>query len=101
MRHYLDAVPDCAPAVVRLDARPEQLAERIRMRGKGIGVELPGDELRGLTGDELERRIEAAYAEAALLERDRIGERLDTGDRTPDDLADEIAALADPRAGRD
>jgi adenylylsulfate kinase-like enzyme len=98
VRHYLDAVPDCAPAVIRLDAPPEQLAERIRRRGKGIGVELPGDELRGLAGDDLERRIETAYAEAALLEREGIGDvALDTGGRTPDDLADAVAALTDPR----
>jgi broad-specificity NMP kinase len=90
-RHYLEAVPDCEPAIVRLDARPEILADRIRLRGKGIGVELPGDDLRGLPQADLERRIEAAKEEAAQLERDRIGEfRLDTSDRTPDELADAI-----------
>jgi hypothetical protein len=90
-RHYLEAVPDCDPAVVRLVARPEVLAERIRMRGQGIGVELPGDDLRGLPEPDLERRIEAAQEEAARLERDRIGEfRLESSDRTPDELADAI-----------
>lgn len=93
-QHYLDAVPDCEPAVVRLDARPEILAERIRMRSKGIGVELPGDDLRGLAEADLERRIEAAQVEAAQLERDRIGEfRLDTSDRTADELADAVMDL--------
>ncbi|MCD0443377.1 AAA family ATPase [Glycomyces sp. A-F 0318] len=99
-RGYLEAVPGCAPTVVRLDAPPEQLAERIRMRAEGIGVELPGDELRGLTGDGLERRIGAAHAEAALLEREGVGDiAVDTGGRTPDDIADEIAALIGPRPG--
>lgn len=93
-RHYLDAVPDCEPAVVRLDARPEVLADRIRLRSKGVGVELPGDDLRGLAEADLERRLEAAQEEAAQLERDRIGEfRLDTSDRTTDELADAIMDL--------
>lgn len=93
-RHYLDAVPDCEPTVVRLDARPEILADRIRLRSEGIGVELPGDDLRGLPETDLERRIGAAKEEAALLERDRIGEfRLDTSDRTPDELADAVMDL--------
>jgi adenylylsulfate kinase-like enzyme len=93
-RQYLHAVPDCDPAVVRLDARPEVLAERIRMRSRGIGVELPGDDLRGLPEADLEHRIEAAKEEAVRLERDRIGEfRLDTSDRTPDELADAIMDL--------
>jgi gluconate kinase len=93
-RHYLDAVPDCEPAVVRLDARSEVLAERIRLRGKGVGVELPGDDLRGLAEADLERRIEAAQEEAAQLDRDRIGDfQLDTSDRTADELADAVMEL--------
>ncbi|THV29103.1 adenylyl-sulfate kinase [Glycomyces paridis] len=93
-RHYLDALPDCEPAIFRLDARPETLAERIRMRGKGIGVELPGDDLRGLDEETLERRIAAAHDEAARLENDRIGDhRIDTSDRNPDQLADDVTAL--------
>ncbi|SDE25725.1 hypothetical protein [Glycomyces harbinensis] len=99
VRHYLDAMPGCVPTIVRLDAAPDVIAERLRMRSKGIGVELPGDEIRGLAGADLERRIEDAHAEAALLERDGIGDhRLDTGDRDPDDLADEIYALIGLRA---
>lgn len=94
VQHYLDAVPDCEPTVVRLNARPEILDDRIRLRSKGIGVELPGDDLRGLPEADLERRIGAAKEEAAQLERDRIGEfRLDTSDRTPDELADAIMDL--------
>jgi hypothetical protein len=94
VQHYLDSVPDCEPTVVRLNARPEILADRIRLRSKGIGVELPGDDLRGLPEPDLERRIGAAKEEAAQLERDRIGEcRLDTSDRTPDELADAIMDL--------
>jgi hypothetical protein len=98
-RHYRDAMAGRDLAVVRLDARRDTLAERIRLRGKGIGVELPGDDLRGLADEALEHRIEAAWREALLLERDRIGDRrLATDGRTPADIAEAVFRSAAPGA---
>ncbi|RRR98585.1 hypothetical protein [Glycomyces terrestris] len=100
MRRYLDAVPDCDPLVVRLDARPDVLAERVLMRSKGIGVELPGDELRGLAGADLDRAVAAAQAEAVRLAADGVGAvHLDTSDRSPEQLAAGIHARLVRRGG--
>ncbi|GAA1695431.1 hypothetical protein GCM10009830_49160 [Glycomyces endophyticus] len=95
MRGYLGAVPDCDPVVVRLDARPDVLAERIQMRSNGIGVELPGDALRGLAGADLARAVAEAQDEAARLAAEGVGDScVDTSDRTVEQVAADIAAVA-------
>lgn len=95
---YLRSLSDCDLFLCRLTAAPDKLAARIRGRGRGEGVELPGDELRGLPAADLERRAEAAIAEAATLDRDRIGDlAIDTSALAPDRTAETILRHWPPR----
>jgi hypothetical protein len=75
----------------RLHASPDQLRERIRLRGLGGGPPIAGDELRGQPTAVLDRASEAAIAQAGSLERAGIGDvRVDTDGRTANDLTHEI-----------
>jgi hypothetical protein len=91
LRLYADALRGAAMTLYRLHASPDRLRERIRLRGLGGGPPIAGDELRGRPAAVLERAYEAAVAQADSLERAGIGDvRIDTDDRTVDDLTRQI-----------
>ncbi|WP_214411222.1 hypothetical protein [Sphaerisporangium fuscum] len=60
IRAYAELPPGTASTVCRLHAGPATLAERVARRGRGGGPALPGDELRGLDPDALDRVAERA-----------------------------------------
>ena len=97
--HYRDAVPALPPpgdgesrgwTVCRLTARPERLAERILLRGRGGGPPLAGDDLRGRPPAELLRRAAESARIAEALEHAGIG---DVSVGTDELTAPEVAAL--------
>ena len=91
VRLYAAALPAATVTSYRLHASPDQLRERIRLRGLGGGPGIAGDELRGQPTAVLDRAHEAAVAQAGSLERAGIGGvRVDTDGRTVDDLTREI-----------
>lgn len=96
VRRYLEAVPDCRSVLCRLSAGRDELTERIRLRGRGAGPELPGDDLRGRPVAYLERFADLAVNEAASLERRQIGDfEIDTNGLSPEETADLLHAKVD------
>ena len=92
---YLDAIPSAAWTVCRLRARPDTLAQRIMLRGRGGGPGIMGDELRGLPEAELRVRATAAARIADALDHTGIGDlRIDTDGREVAELADMVRAEA-------
>jgi chloramphenicol 3-O-phosphotransferase len=78
----------------RLHARPDTLAERVALRGRGGGPAIPGDELRGLDPAALRRISRQAAREAEDLDRAGAGDlRIDTDDRPPHEVAALIRTL--------
>ncbi|MEU8400079.1 hypothetical protein AB0C28_33255 [Nonomuraea sp. NPDC048892] len=95
IRDRVAPIPGIDLTVCRLHATPATLAERIRLRAGGQAPQLPGDELKGLGPQDLDRVAERAAAEAEALERAGSGDlRIETDDRT----AQEIAAFVRERA---
>ncbi|MEV5891341.1 hypothetical protein [Nonomuraea fuscirosea] len=81
-------LPKVDLTVCRLHAAPATLAERIRLRAGGQMPQLPGDELKGLGPQALDRVAERAAAEAEALERAGSGDlRVETDGRAAQDLA--------------
>ncbi len=98
---YLDALPTGTLTVCRLRAQPDQLRERIALRGRGQGPPIAGDELTGQPPAVLARAVDEATREAERLERAAPGDFfLDTDHRPPPELAEEILRRAGwlPRA---
>lgn len=91
VRLYAEALPAATLTLYRLHASPDQLRERIRLRGLGGGPGIAGDKLRGQPTAVLDRAHEAAVAQAESLERADFGDvRVDTDGRTVADLAHDI-----------
>ncbi|MEV6159024.1 hypothetical protein AB0L53_52715 [Nonomuraea sp. NPDC052129] len=94
VRAYAELLPGAALTVCRLHAGPATLAERVTRRGRGGGPAIPGDELKGLDPEALRRVAEQAAREALSLDRAGAGDlRIDTDDRSAQEVADEIRAL--------
>jgi hypothetical protein len=87
---YTAAPPNATITLCGLHAGPDELTERVLRRGRGLGPGwgIPGDELAGAPEALLRRIAEHAATETAMDER--IGVRVDTDGRTPDDIAGEI-----------
>lgn len=66
-----------------LAASHDQLVARLLLRGAGKGPAIPGDELRGLPGEDLRRLAVPTVAPHADL-------LVDTDGREVDDIADEV-----------
>jgi predicted ABC-type ATPase/gluconate kinase len=95
---YRRAVAPSAFSVCRLRARPETLAERILLRGRGGGPGIVGDDFRGRPEAELRRRAEEAVRTGHALDRSRLGDvAVDTDGRQVADLAASLAARLGPR----
>jgi hypothetical protein len=91
IRLHNDALPAATMSLYRLHAHPDQLRERIRLRGLGGGPDIAGDELRGQPAAVLARAHEAAVRQAVALERANIGDvRIDTDGHGVADLTREI-----------
>jgi hypothetical protein len=86
------ALPGMALTVCRLCAAPDTLRDRIRRRGAGEGPLLPGNDLIGVSSEELDRIADAAVREAERLARLGIGDLcVDTDGRSVDEVARSVA----------
>ncbi|WP_143671192.1 hypothetical protein [Streptomyces sp. Ru87] len=103
VRAYEEALPGAALTVCRLRARPETLTERVLLRGRGAGPNIPGDALKGRPAGELRRIAREAVRAAEELERAGLGDLcVDTDGLSAADVARSVrarAAAAGPRAG--
>jgi hypothetical protein len=92
VRLYREALPAATMMLYRLHAGPDQLGDRIRLRGLGGGPPIAGDVLRGQPSAVLAQAHEAAAIEAAALEHATIGDvRIDTDGRSVHDITADIA----------
>jgi len=90
---YREALTSAALSVCRLHARRDELARRIRLRGRGEGWAQPGDPLRGRPAAHLSHVADLAAARADALERAGIGDlRVDTDGRTVEEITEAILA---------
>lgn len=93
VRTYTAALPATTFTVCRLHAGPEQLRERVMLRGQGRSWAAPGDPLRGLSVAKLQQVADSAIATATALERSALGDlRVDTDGRGVEEVADAILA---------
>jgi hypothetical protein len=92
VRHYTTALPAADITLVRLHAGPDQLTERVLLRGKGQGPQIAGDELAGQPAAVLRRAADRAAADARALDDAAIGDlRVDTDGRPAPDVAEDIS----------
>lgn len=90
---YAEAMPAATITVCRLHAGRDELTRRITLRGQGGSWAQPGDPLKGRPAAHLSSVAEEAVAHAAVLERAAVGDvRIDTDDRTAEEVADAIVA---------
>lgn len=83
---YVEAVPGARMTLIRLDASPDQLRDRVLLRGRDGGP-LAADELKGQPPDTLDRIAEQAARDAEKLERAQIGDLcVETNNRTVQEL---------------
>lgn len=91
---YARALPGTALTICRLRAGPDQLTERVHLRGHGRGPAIPGDELRGRSPDYLR-----SFAVRAVANADRLDHAgfdavcVDTDGRSVDEVADDVSRL--------
>lgn len=98
---YAQALPAATITVCRLHAGRGELARRIMLRGQGGSWAQPGDPLKGQPTAYLSSAVGQAVADAAILDRAAIGDiRIDTDQRTVEDIADAIIAETGWPAGR-
>lgn len=93
VRMYQAHLPATPITVCRLHATHDQLAERIGLRGSGLGETwgLPGDELVGQPSEHLHRVARQAAAHAEALECAAIGDlSVNTDGRPAQEIAQEI-----------
>jgi adenylylsulfate kinase-like enzyme len=91
VRTYTAALPAATITLCRLHAGRDQLAERIMLRGRGLGPMIPGDELSGQPAVSLRQIADRAAAEAEALESAAVGDlRIDTDGRSVQDIAQEV-----------
>jgi hypothetical protein len=92
---YADALPGTVLSMCRLRAGPEQLTERILLRGRGGGPAIPGDELKGRSPDYLRSFADRAVATSERLDRAGLDAVcVDTDGRSVDEVADRVRAQA-------
>lgn len=90
---YADALPASAVTVCRLHAGRDELTRRIMLRGQGRGSwSQPGDPLVGKPVPHLLRVVDEAAHDADALEREAIGHRIDTDERTIEEITDMVVA---------
>ncbi|HYN92887.1 MAG TPA: hypothetical protein VES42_03455 [Pilimelia sp.] len=90
---YARALPAATVTVCRLHAGREELTRRIVLRGQGASWAQPGDPLIGRPAAHLSTVVDHAVADAAELDRTAVGAvRVDTDNRTPEEVADAIVA---------
>ncbi|MGW5158374.1 ATP-binding protein [Nonomuraea wenchangensis] len=95
VQDYAESLPGTALTVCRLDAGPATLAERVARRARGGGPSIPGDGLRGLGPDALERVAERAAREAEALDRAGAGDLcIATDGRSVQEVAADVRARA-------
>jgi hypothetical protein len=83
---YKAALPAATITVCRLHASRATLAERVRLRGQGLGPPIAGDDLVGQPDTVLRKATDAAASEPAA-----VGDlQVDTDGRAVEDLAAEI-----------
>jgi hypothetical protein len=88
---YRAALPAASLTLCRLHASPERLAERVALRGRGLGPPIPGDRLTGRPAAVLDAAASRAAADAEALARAAIGDPpVDTGDLPPAAAAAEV-----------
>lgn len=93
---YAAALPASTVTVCRLHAGPDELANRIMLRGQGRGSwPQPGDPLIGKPAAHLRRVAEHAAHEAEALERAAIGHRIDTDGRSVAEITDLVIARSE------
>ena len=93
VQRYAEALPDSTVTLVRLRAGPEQLTQRILLRGRGGGPGIPGDELNGRPVEDLLRFAQDTVREAEELARTGIGDLcVDTDDLTVAEVAELVRA---------
>jgi len=93
---YTEVLPETSLRLCRLHAGSEQLRHRIRLRGKGLGPRIAGDELRGKPDTALQQITERAVETAQELQRNALGDLcIDTGNRSVEEVAQMILAEVD------
>ncbi|WP_281894285.1 AAA family ATPase [Phytohabitans aurantiacus] len=92
---YTAAMPAATITICRLHADPEQLTERVMLRGQGGGPPIAGDALNGQPTPVLKRAAREATAHAEAIDRANVGDlRIDTNGQTPEQTAREILSLS-------
>ncbi|GAA3609991.1 hypothetical protein GCM10022236_09600 [Microlunatus ginsengisoli] len=93
---YAAAMPEASIAVCRLHAGPDRFAERVALRGRGLGPPIAGDALAGQPADVLHEVAVRATAEAAAQQRAALGDVwIDTDRSSPREAAREILRRTD------
>lgn len=93
---YALALPGTALTMCRLRAGPDQLTERILLRGRGRGPAIPGDEMKGRSPDYLRSFADQAVATAERLDHAGLDAVcVDTDGQSVDEVADLVRAQAD------
>jgi hypothetical protein len=89
---YRAALPAVDIRVYNLTATTSSLIRRALLRGEGRATELPGDDLRDQPREHLEQ-LAIAASETAFAALPTVTS-VDTDDREPEAIADDIAATA-------
>ncbi len=90
--HYRAALPAATLTVCRLHADRGDLAERILPRGARGSWPQPGDPLLGQSTELLRQAVARAVADGEVLERARVGVRVDSSGRGVAETADAVIA---------
>lgn len=92
---YRDKLPEATLTLCRLHAGAEQLGQRIKLRGQGLGPSIAGDGSKGKAAGVLQQISEKAVETAGVLQRDAIGDLcIDTDDLTIENVARMVLAQA-------
>jgi hypothetical protein len=91
---YRAALPAVDIRVYNLTAATSSLIRRALLRGEGRATELPGDDLRDQPREQLEQLAIAASGNASAAQYPATVTSVDTDNREPEAIADDIAASA-------
>ena len=91
---YRAALPAVDIRVYNLTATTSSLIRRALLRGEGRAAELPGDDLRDQPREYLEQLAIAASGNASAGQYPATVTSVDTDNREPEAIADDIAATA-------
>jgi hypothetical protein len=91
---YRAALPAVDIRVYNLTATTPTLIRRALLRGEGRATELPGDDLRDQPREQLEQLAIAASENASAAQHPATVTSVDTDNREPEAIADDIAATA-------